>query len=106
MASFEIDPDFRQQLDWIRHFVAEELEPIDLAFGAEEVIYDKTHPVHDAVIRPLQQRVREQGLWSCHLTPEFGGQGVRAGAFGVHERDPWPVGLCPDCLWFASARFG
>jgi acyl-CoA dehydrogenase len=75
MASFDLDPAFAAQLEWIRSFVAEEIEPIDLAFGSEDVIYDKSHPVHDAVIRPLQARVREQGLWSCHLTPEMGGQG-------------------------------
>ncbi len=28
-----------------------------------------------AVIRPLQDRVREQGLWACHLGPELGGKG-------------------------------
>lgn len=75
MASFDIDPSFQAQLDWIRTLVTEEIEPLDLAFGSEEVIYDKSHPIHDAVIRPLQERVREQGLWSCHLTPDLGGQG-------------------------------
>jgi acyl-CoA dehydrogenase len=75
VASFDIDPAFAQQLEWIRSFVAEEVEPLDLAFGGEEVIYDKAHPVHDAFIRPLQDRVRAEGLWSSHLTPEFGGQG-------------------------------
>src|SRR5271170_6960789 len=75
MASFDIDPAFAAQLEWIRSFVTEEVEPLDLAFGGEEVIYDKAHPVHDAFIRPLQERVRAEGLWSAHLTPEFGGQG-------------------------------
>jgi len=75
VASFDIDPGFAKQLEWIRAFVAEEVEPLDLAFGGEEVIYDKTHPVHDAFIRPLQERVRAEGLWSSHLTPELGGQG-------------------------------
>ena len=28
-----------------------------------------------AILRPLQQQVREQGLWACHLGPELGGQG-------------------------------
>jgi acyl-CoA dehydrogenase len=59
----------------VAEFVATEIEPLDLAFGAEAIIYDKAHPVHEQVIRPLQQTVRERGLWSCHLTPEFGGQG-------------------------------
>lgn len=75
MASFDIEPDFAEQLEWIRGFVAQEIEPLDLAFGDEEVIYDKSHPVYESMIRPLQDVVREKGLWSAHLTPEFGGQG-------------------------------
>jgi len=75
LISFDIDPDVAEQLDWIRAFVFDEIEPLDLAYGGEDVIYDKSHPVHQAVIRPLQERVRAQGLWSCHLTPELGGQG-------------------------------
>ena len=75
MASFDIEPAFAAKLDWIREFVATEIEPLDAAHRADEVIYDKAHPVHDAVIRPLQQRVRDQNLWSCHLRPELGGQG-------------------------------
>jgi acyl-CoA dehydrogenase len=75
MVSFDVEPEFAAQLDWIRSFVAEEIEPLDAAFGSEQVIYDKSHPVHERMIRPLQQKVRERGLWSCHLTPEMGGQG-------------------------------
>src|SRR5271156_6204819 len=26
-------------------------------------------------IKPLQQKVRDQGLWACHLGPELGGSG-------------------------------
>jgi acyl-CoA dehydrogenase len=75
MADFGIPKDLATQLEWTRDFVATEIEPLDLAFGSEAVIYDKTHPVHERLIRPLQDRVRQQGLWSCHLSPEFGGQG-------------------------------
>ncbi len=75
MANFDIDPQFADQLDWVRAFVADEIEPLDVLLGSEEVIYDKSHPVHADVIRPLQKRVRDHGMWSCHLTPEMGGQG-------------------------------
>ena len=57
MASFNIDPPFEAKLEWIRQFVRAGIEPLDVAFGGEEVLYDKSHPVHDAVIRPLQDRV-------------------------------------------------
>jgi acyl-CoA dehydrogenase len=76
MASFEIDPAFAAQLDWVRAFVAEEIEPLDAVLGHESVIYDAAHPLRDSVIRPLQRKVRDQGLWSAHLTPDLGGQGL------------------------------
>jgi acyl-CoA dehydrogenase len=75
VASFDIEPSFAAKLDWVRGFVTDEIEPLDVLLGSEEVIYDKTHPIHAEVIRPLQDRVRAEGLWSCHLTPELGGQG-------------------------------
>jgi acyl-CoA dehydrogenase len=73
---FSVEPEFQQQLDWIRDLVHSEIEPLDLAFGGEEgALYDKSHPVHEAVLRPLQDRVRARGLWACHLGPDLGGQG-------------------------------
>ncbi len=75
MADFGIDPHFAEQLDWIREFVATEIEPLDLAFAGEEMVYNKASAFYGEAIRPLQQIVKERGLWSCHLTPEYGGQG-------------------------------
>jgi len=72
---FAVEPEFEEKLEWIRAFVAEEIEPLDFAFGGEHVIYDKSHPVHERIVRPLQDKVREQGLWACHIGPELGGQG-------------------------------
>ena len=31
--------------------------------------------VADARVNPGQEKVREQGLWAAHLSPELGGQG-------------------------------
>jgi acyl-CoA dehydrogenase len=73
---FSVESEFQDQLDWIRDLVHSEIEPLDLAFGGEEgALYDKSHPVHEAVLRPLQDRVRARGLWACHLGPDLGGQG-------------------------------
>src|SRR5260370_12617317 len=71
---FSTEPEFQAKLDWISEFVRDELEPIDLAFGSH-VVYDKSHPVHREVIRPLQARVKDQDLWACHLGPDLGGKG-------------------------------
>ena len=71
---FSTEPEFQAKLDWIREFVETEVEPIDLAFGSH-VVYDKSHPVHREVIRPLQKQVKAQDLWACHLGPDLGGKG-------------------------------
>ncbi len=71
---FSTEPEFQEKLDWIAAFVKEHVEPVDLAFDSHTV-YDKTHPVHEEVIRPLQKMVQDQGLWACHLGPDLGGLG-------------------------------
>ncbi|SEG92573.1 acyl-CoA dehydrogenase [Thermomonospora echinospora] len=69
---FETDPDYQKLLDWADAFVRDEVEPLDLVLGDP---YDKADPRHRALVRPLQQQVRDRGLWACHLGPELGGQG-------------------------------
>jgi acyl-CoA dehydrogenase len=71
---FSTEPEFEEKLDWIREFMATEIEPIDLAFD-HHLVYDKSHPVHREVIKPLQEQVKAQGLWACHLGPDLGGLG-------------------------------
>jgi acyl-CoA dehydrogenase len=71
---FSTEPEFQEQLDWIDEFVREEIEPLDLAFSSH-IVYDRSHPVHEKVIRPLQQKVKDRGLWACHLGPDLGGLG-------------------------------
>jgi acyl-CoA dehydrogenase len=75
---FSVEPEFQEQLDWVRDFVRDEVEPIDSLVRDANACYDKSHPVQDAVIRPLQQRVRAQGLWAMHLPPSLGGMGMGA----------------------------
>jgi acyl-CoA dehydrogenase len=70
---FSTDPEFQEKLDWIDQFVREEVEPLDHAFTDLE--YHPPSPALAEVVRPLQQRVRDQGHWACHLTPDLGGQG-------------------------------
>ena len=71
---FSTEPEFEDKLEWIREFVATEIEPIDLAFG-HQLVYDKSHPVHREVLPPLMEKVKGQNLWACHLGPELGGLG-------------------------------
>jgi acyl-CoA dehydrogenase len=69
---FETDPEYQKKLDWAAELMRDEIEPLDLVLKNP---YDKTDTRAQAIIRPLQQRVREEGLWACHLEPELGGQG-------------------------------
>jgi len=69
---FRTDPDYQAQLDWVDDFVRDQIEPLDLVLGDP---YDKSDEQAMAIIRPLQQQVRDRGLWAAHLGPELGGQG-------------------------------
>lgn len=70
--NFETDPVFQHKLDWIAQFVREEVEPLEFVLGNH---FDVKNPDNIRLVRPLQQRVKEQGLWACHLGQELGGQG-------------------------------
>jgi len=75
MWDFRTDPEFQSKLDWIEDFVRQECEPLDLLFPHIGQPYNTENKAARAILRPLQQKVREQGLWACHLTPELGGGG-------------------------------
>lgn len=70
--SFETDPEFQKELDWVAQFVAEEVEPLDHVIWHA---WDVEHPIRKALIPPLQQVVKDRGLWAAHLGPELGGKG-------------------------------
>ena len=69
---FETEPEFQEKLDWVDRFLREAVEPLDLTLGDP---YDKKDERMMRLVRPLQQQVRDRGLWACHLGPELGGQG-------------------------------
>jgi acyl-CoA dehydrogenase len=69
------DPDFSRKLDWMDRFVREEVEPLDLLFPHGGDPYDVRNDKSRAILRPLQDEVRNQELWACHLGPELGGPG-------------------------------
>ena len=69
---FETEPEFQRELDWMDGFVRNEVEPLDLVLGDP---YDKSDERAMKIVRPLQEQVKERGLWACHLGPELGGPG-------------------------------
>jgi acyl-CoA dehydrogenase len=71
---FQTDPAFQEKLDWMATFVREEVEPLDALWGRQ--IYERPmDPTLQQIVRPLQDEVRAQELWACHLGPELGGPG-------------------------------
>jgi acyl-CoA dehydrogenase len=75
---FETEPEFERQLHWMRDFVKNEVEPLEtLTLDWEQL---------KAVSKPLQDRVKDQGLWAAHLGPELGGPGFGQVKLGLmHE---------------------
>ncbi len=73
---FSVEPEFQTKLEWIRDFVRDEVEPLEVVFPGCEFLPldDERRPIVD----PLKQQVRDQGLWAPHLGPELGGQGFGA----------------------------
>jgi acyl-CoA dehydrogenase len=67
---FTTDPAFEKELDWINHFVREDIEPLDLVKNQMSVQSWRR------VTEPLKQEVKDRGLWAAHLDPELGGQGL------------------------------
>jgi len=70
---FETDPEYQAKLDWADTFVREEVEPLDYVFPHMQFV--PMTPEMRAIIDPLKDQVRAQGLWATHLGPELGGQG-------------------------------
>src|SRR3984893_14437321 len=90
---FSTDSEFEQQLEWMRAFVREEIWPL------ETVVGELDQSALDRIYAPLQQRVKERGLWAAHLDPELGGQGFGQLKLGLmHE----VLGTCA----FAPNAFG
>jgi acyl-CoA dehydrogenase len=84
---FSTEPEFQAQLDWMAQFVRDEIWPL-------ETIRDELSQEQlDRIYTPLQEQVKERGLWAAHLDPELGGQGFGQLKLGLmHEilgTSPW-----------------
>jgi acyl-CoA dehydrogenase len=69
---FETDEEYQKELDWVDDFVTKEVVPVDQVV---KHAWNMADPVRNALIPPLQQQVRDRGLWACHLGPNLGGPG-------------------------------
>jgi alkylation response protein AidB-like acyl-CoA dehydrogenase len=69
---FSTEPEFQEQLDWVADFCVSEIEPLDLVFPGAVRSKD---PKVRALVTPLQDQVKERGLWALFLDRELGGPG-------------------------------
>ncbi|GAA4755242.1 acyl-CoA dehydrogenase family protein [Actinomycetospora chibensis] len=75
---FSTEPEFEQQLAWMRTFVREEILPLETL--------DLDGPALRAATAPMQEEVKARGLWAAHLPPELGGGGFGQVKLGLmHE---------------------
>lgn len=77
---FATEPEFQEHLDWMRDLVRDEVWPIETVFD------DLGYEGFKRAIAPVQERVKQRGLWAAHLPPELGGQGFGQVKLGLmHE---------------------
>src|SRR4051794_15151931 len=75
---FSTDPEFQEHLDWMATFVKEEIRPFEVV----DLPFDQMM----RAMEPLQQQVKDRGLWAAHLDRELGGQGFGQVKLGLmHE---------------------
>jgi acyl-CoA dehydrogenase len=75
---FSTEPEFEHQLEWMRAFVRDEIIPLETL--------DLERDDLRRVVAPLQEEVKERGLWAAHLPPELGGEGFGQVKLGLmHE---------------------
>jgi acyl-CoA dehydrogenase len=70
---FSTEPEFQEQLDWVEQFCIDEIEPLNLVFPGAVRSKD---PKIRALVTPLQQQVKDRGLWALFLDEELGGPGL------------------------------
>jgi acyl-CoA dehydrogenase len=77
---FSTEPEFEAKLQWMRGFVREQVWPLETLI--DELGWEGLR----RAAGPLQDQVKEQGLWAAHLDPELGGQGFGQVKLGLmHE---------------------
>ena len=83
MIDFRIEPELQAKLDWMKTFIKEECEVMDLLFPGFGDPYDTSNAKARRLLKPLQQQVRAQGLWACHLGKDLGGPGYGQVTLGL-----------------------
>ena len=69
MVDFTLSPEIREKRAQVSVFMAEHIYPNEEALGAENDDADK-------LLKEIQQKVKQQGMWAMFIGPEAGGTGT------------------------------
>ena len=69
---FSTEPEFQEKLDWVEEFCREEVEPLEYVFP---YAVRSRIPKIKALVKGLQDQVKDQGLWAIFLDEDLGGPG-------------------------------
>ena len=100
---FSTEPDFQKKLDWVEEFCREEVEPLDLIFPYAVRSKD---PRIKALVKPLQDQVKAQGLWAIFLDKDLGGPGFGQLKLGLLNEILGRYGSAPQIFGSAAPDTG
>src|SRR5262249_1819379 len=69
---FSTEPEFQKKLDWVEELCREEIEPLGLLFP---YAVRSPEPKVKAMVKGIQDQIKEEGLWAISLDEELGGPG-------------------------------
>jgi acyl-CoA dehydrogenase len=84
---FSTEPEFEEKLEWMRGFVRDEIIPLETL--------QLDHDTFLKLIKPLQEQVKQHGLWASHLEPELGGGGFGQVKLGLMHEILGQTGYAP-----------
>ncbi len=100
---FSTEPEFQKRLDWVEEFCREEIEPLDMIFP--DAVRSKD-PKIKALVKPLQDEVKDQGLWALFLDEELGGPGLGQLSLGLLNEILGRYGSAPQIFGSAAPDSG
>ncbi len=100
---FSTEPEFQKKLDWVENFCRTEIEPLDLVFP---YAVRSRNPKIKALVKPLQDEVKEQGLWALFLDKELGGPGFGQLKLGLLNEILGRYGSAPQIFGAAAPDTG
>jgi len=100
---FSTEPEFQKKLDWVENFCKTEIEPLDLVFP---YAVRSRNPKIKALVKPLQDKVKEQGLWALFLDKELGGPGFGQLKLGLLNEILGRYGSAPQVFGAAAPDTG